>query len=129
MATARQDAADSIFPLEGAIIRRYTAAGTIELGEIVSMASTGTISPADSTNMTLAVPLGIALQAAAAGDRLDVVVYGPCSCIKGGTAGGVVYVTNTAGEPGDAAGTKAEIIGVAESATVLFVRPQLSALS
>lgn len=124
MAASRNTTAELIKPLEGAIIRRYTAGATIAAGEIVSMMADGYVDPADTSAMTGAIVMGIALQAAASGGRVDVVVYGPVVCLSGAAPAQFVYATDTAGEPGDAVGTKDVLIGIAESATVLFVRPQ-----
>ena len=126
MTITRQADATLVKPLEGAIVRRFTAGSTIEAGEAVAMASDGAIDPADSSNVTLAMALGIALGPSdyAAGDRVDVVTFGPVVCMTGATIGDVAYVTDTAGEIEHAAGTVDAIIGMPESATVLFVSPQ-----
>jgi hypothetical protein len=130
MAAARETDAVLIKPLEGAIVRRFTAGSAIEAGEAVAMASDGAVDPCDASSVTLNnSTLGIALTAAAAGDRVDVVVFGPVLCMSGATIGALIYTTNTAGELGEAAGTKACILGVSESATVLFVNVQPVALS
>ena len=57
------------------------------------------------------------------------VVHGPVSSITGGTPGLLVYGSDTAGEVSETAGTKDTIIGYNESATVLFVQPQIVDLS
>ena len=126
MPLARQTDATLVKPLEGAIVRRFTAGSAIEAGEAVSMAADGAIDPTDTTTITLAMPLGIALGPGdyATGDRVDVVVRGPVVCLTDATIGDVVYATNTAGEPSHTAGTKTSILGMPESATVLFVKPQ-----
>jgi hypothetical protein len=126
MALARETNSELVKPLEGAIIRRFTAGSTIEAGEAVAMASDGAIDPADASAITLAMALGVALgpNDYVAGDRVDVCVFGPVQCLTGATIGDVVYVTDTAGEPSHTAGTKTAILGMPESATVLFVSPQ-----
>lgn len=126
MALARDTTEENVKPLEGAIIRRYTAGGTIEAGEIVSMASDGYIYPADTTNMTLASVLGIALADSLVSERVDVVVNGPVLGFTGGTPGTLVYATDTAtaGEPSVTAGTKTILVGVMLAADTLFVRPE-----
>ncbi len=125
MTLARETDSTLVKPLEGAIVRRFTAGSTIEAGEIVAMASDGAIDPAAASAITLAMGLGIALGPTdyAAGDRVDVVVFGPVVCMTDATPGDVVYVTDTAGEPSHTAGTKGSIIGMPESTTVLFVNP------
>ena len=126
MALARETTAELVKPLEGAIIRRFTAGATIEAGEIVSMAADGYLDPADTTDFTLACVVGIALQDVAITQRVDVVVHGPVLCCSGGTPGTLVYATDTAtaGEPSVTAGAKVVLVGVMETATILFVRPE-----
>ncbi len=127
MAIARETVAANIKPLEGAIIRRFTLGATTEAGEYVAMQSDGKVDPGVATGVVYA--LGIALQGGADGDRVDVVVGGPVQCLTGATVGGIVYAGDTAGEPVQTAGTKTTILGVAESATVLFVRPSTITLA
>jgi len=126
MALARETDAALVKPLEGASIRKFTAGSTIEAGESVALASDGAIDPADASAITLAMALGVALgpNDYVTGDRVDVVTHGPVVCLTGATIGDVVYVSDTAGEPSHTAGTKISILGMPESATVLFVSPQ-----
>ena len=126
MALARELDATKVKPLEGAIVRRFTAGSTIEAGMSVALASDEAIDPADATTIALGMADGVALgpNDYVAGDRVDVVTFGPLVCMTGATPGDVVYVTDTAGEPSHTAGTKSSILGKPESATVLFVRPQ-----
>lgn len=123
MAIARDTTAANIKPLEGALVRRFTAGATIAAGEIVSMQSDGYVDPADTTSAAQRV-VGIALAAASSGDRVDVVVFGPVVAITGGTPGSVLHATDTAGEPGESAGSNGGITGFVEAATVAFVRPE-----
>jgi hypothetical protein len=123
MATARDTTAEHIKPLEGAITRRFTAGAVIAAGELVSMSSDGYIDPSDSTSAKNPV-LGVAIQAAsAAGQRVDVVTFGPVVCLTGATPGGLQYNSTTAGEPLETTAGNQTVAGIAESATVLFVRP------
>lgn len=122
MAIARDTTAANIKPLEGAIVRRYTAGATTAAGEIVSMQSDGYVDPSNSTSAAQQV-VGIALTAAAAGDIVDVVVFGPVQCITGGTPGASCYDSTTAGEPAESSAGNQVEIGFVESATVVFVRP------
>ena len=126
MALARELDATKVKPLEGAIVRRFAAGSAIEAGMYVAMASDGAIDPADASAITLAMTMGVALgpNDYVAGDRVDVVTFGPLVCMTGATPGDVVYVTDTAGVPSHTAGTKSIILGMPESATVLFVSPQ-----
>ena len=123
MATARDTVAEHIKPLEGAMTRRFTAGAAIAAGELVSMSSDGYIDPSDSTAAKNPV-LGVAIQAAtAAGQRIDVVTFGPVVCLTGATPGGLQYNSTTAGEPLETTAGNQTVAGVAESATILFVRP------
>lgn len=123
MSFGRNATAANIKPLEGAIVRRYTAGATIAAGEVVSLMADGYVDPADTTAMTGAIVLGIALAAAASGGAVDVVVFGPVVCLTDGTPANLVYASDTAGEPAESVGTKDVLVGITESATVLFVRP------
>ena len=130
MAASRDTAAANVKALEGAIIQRFTAGAAIEAGEIVSMSSDTYVDPAIGTGVVLSA-VGIALPnnggdpASAEGDVVDVVTHGPVVCLSGATVGALIYVSDTAGEPSETAGTKDTVIGFAQSATVLFVRPQI----
>ena len=126
MAITRETDAKLVKPLEGAIVRRYTAGSTIEAGEAVAMASDGYVDPAAASSVTLAYVLGVALQDVLVGQRVDVVVHGPVLMGSGATVGAPIYLSDTAGEPAETTGTVTSLIGVAESATVVFVRPQIS---
>ena len=126
MAIARDTTADNIKPLNGAIIRRFTAGAAVAAGEIVSMQSDGYVDPANTTSAAQKV-MGVALQAAAAaGHGIDVVVFGPVVCVTGATPGATIHASDTAGEPAESAGTNGGITGIAESATVVFVRPEVA---
>ncbi len=126
MAIARDTTADNVKPLNGAIVRRYTAGAAVAAGEIVSMQSDGYVDPANTTSAAQKV-VGVALQAAsAAGQVIDVVVFGPVVCVTGATPGATIHASDTAGEPAESAGTNGGITGIAESATVVFVRPEVA---
>lgn len=122
MAIARDTTAEHVKPLEGAITRRFTAGATIAAGELVSMSSDGYVDPSDSTSAKNTV-LGVALQGVASSHRVDVVTFGPVVCLTGATPGALVYNSTTAGEPLESVAGNQTVAGVAESATVLFVRP------
>lgn len=125
MAIARDTTAANIKPLAGAIVRRGTAGVAIAAGEIVELQSDGYWDPAIATGVVIR-KVGIALQAAAAaGVVVDIVVHGPVKCLTGASPGAIVYVSDTAGEPSESAGTKDTIIGFSESTTVLYVQPQI----
>lgn len=124
MAFGRNTTAELIKPLEGATIRRFTAGAAIAAGEIVALMADGYVDPANTTDFTAACVVGIAIQAAAAGGRVDVVTGGPVVCLLDATPASLIYASDTAGEPSESVGTKDVLVGIAESATVLFVRPE-----
>jgi hypothetical protein len=136
MAAARDTTVANIKPASmDTLVFRFTAGAAIEPGELVCMQADGYIDPAIGTSVAAAQILGVALTprnqgtAYAAGDVVDVAILGPVTCMTGATVGAIIYVSDTAGELSETAGTKAAIAGIAQSATVLFVRPQTSALS
>ena len=123
MAFANTTVVADIKPLEGAIVRRYTAGSAITPGDAVCMSSDGYIDPADSTGAK-SIVLGVAVQAAsAAGERIDVVTHGRIKCLTGATPGAVVYNSTTAGEPLETTAGNQTVAGVAVTAAILFVRP------
>jgi hypothetical protein len=63
------------------------------------------------------------------GERVDVVTHGPVAGFSSLTPGGLVFVSDTAGGLDTATGTKGLVVGVAESASVVFVRPQIVSFS
>jgi hypothetical protein len=124
MAIAYDTDARNIKPLQGAIVRRYTAAATIEAGQLLYVNSSGNVDLAAGGAVATTKPfIGVALQDAVAADVIDVVVFGPVQCVTGGTPGSTAYIGDTAGSPVETAGTKQFVIGLVESATVLFIRP------
>lgn len=123
MATARNGTAELIKPLEGSIVVRFTAGAAIAAGELVSMSSDGYVDPSDCTSAKNYV-LGVAINAtSAAGQGVDVVVFGPVVCLTGATAGGLQYNSTTAGEPLETVTGNQTVAGIALSATVLHVNP------
>lgn len=128
MTMARDETAEHIKPLQGSIVRRYKCHAAVAAGELVMKnGDNDEVTPAIGTAVILA-PAGVAINAgAAAGDYIDVVIFGPVVCVTGATAGTLCYATDTAGEPGVAADThtKDTVFGYFENATTLFVRPQI----
>lgn len=124
MAIARDTTAEHIKPLNGAIVRRHTAGAAVAAGEIVALQSDGYVDPADCTSAADEA-IGVAIQAAAAaGEKIDVVVLGPVVCLTGATPGATVFTSTTAGEPTETDSGNVTAVGYAESATVLFVLPE-----
>ena len=112
-----------IKPLAGAIIRRITLGSTVTKGSAVSLASDGQW---DDTNTAAAeLTVAIAVQGGVVNDVVDAVFYGPVQCISGATPGTLAYGADTVGTLDTAGGTKDLVVGYIESATVLFVRPQI----
>ncbi len=112
-----------IKPLPGAIIRKGTLGATVTKGDPVTLQSDGFWDMCDTSAAQLTV--GVAVQGGVVTNVVDVVVYGPVQCLSGASPGALVYGSDTAGAYDDAVGTKDLVIGYAESATVLFVQPQI----
>lgn len=128
--------AANVRPLNGSIVRRYTAGGSGTVGDLVYLASDGDVEITDADALASSQVLGVVVAVNAnpggttfiAGDRLDVVTYGPIAWGTGMTPGGKVYNSVTAGA-GDqtASSTSGDypcIAGFAEAAAILFVMPQ-----
>ena len=129
MAATVETVAEHVKPLEGSVVRRYTAGSTLVAGQPVTLAADGFIDPSDGSDATLSFCKGIVLTDAVVTDRVDVVVFGPVQCMTAATVGALIYVSDTGGALAESAGTKSTIIGQADSATVLFVNPQPITLS
>ena len=124
MAIARDTTAANIKPLNGAIIRKVTLGATVSAGELITQQTDDTYwDPTDTSAAQLTV--AVALQSGVSGDVIPAVTHGPVKCLTGATAGSLVYGSDTAGEPSESAGTKSTIVGRSESATVLYVQPQI----
>lgn len=124
MAIARDTTAANIKPLEGAIVQRVQLGATTAAGELITQQTDdGKWDPSNAAAVQLTV--AVAVQAGGDTDYVDAVVRGPVKCITGATIGGLVYTTNTAGEPDQTGGTKKTVVGYAKTATVLFVQPQI----
>jgi hypothetical protein len=127
MAIARQTDAAKVKPGRTAIITQGVVGATIAAGEAVAVQSDGYWDPAIATGVVKNV--GVAVQGGAVGDTIDIVILGPVECVTGATPGEIVYVSDTAGEPAETAGTKSAVIGYAVTATKLIVMPQTVAFS
>ena len=113
-----------IKPLRGAIIRKITLGATVTKGSPVTLQSDGKWDDTDTTTNPV-LTVAIAVQGGVDGDVVDGVIYGPVQCVSGATPGTLAYGSNTAGALDTAVGTKDFVVGYIESATVLFVRPQI----
>ena len=116
-------AGTDIKPLPGAVIRRGTLGTTVTKGDPVTLQDDGFWDPTDTDAVQFTV--GIAVQGGSVGGVVDIVTLGPIQCISAATPGALAYGSDTAGALDDAAGTKGLVIGFVESATVLFVLPQI----
>ena len=134
MAQIAPTAAD-VRPLEGAIMRKASAGEALTVGDAVYVSGASgnipAVSKAVGTAVATANIMGVVVAGApekngstsiASGDVVDVVVFGPVAGFSG-TAGGFVWVSDTAGQIADAVGTKSTIAGFMETAATLFVRP------
>ncbi len=127
MAIARDAVAKNIKPLEGAQIQRVTLGATVAAGEIITEQSDGKWDPTNTTAVQFTAV--VALQGGGDGDAVDAVALGRVKCLTGATPGALVYASDTAGEPSHSAGTKSLVVGYAETAEILFVRPQIVSFS
>jgi hypothetical protein len=126
MAITRETTAANVRPLQGAIVRRFTASAAITAGSAVYMSGNNTVAHAAGGAVGTNKVIGIAINAAAAsGDPVDVVVLGPVNCGTSGTAGAAAQLNDTAGAYDETGGTKKCVIGLVLNATTIFVRPQI----
>ena len=110
-----------------AFVRKATLGATTEAGEAVALQSDGKWDPAIGTGVVLTIAM--AVQSGVDTDVIDIVTYGPVECLTGATPGTLIYISDTAGELSATTGTKGTVIGYAETATILFVRPQIVSFS
>jgi|TARA_Y100000310_G_scaffold220455_1_gene221985 hypothetical protein len=133
MADITVTAAD-VRPLQGAITRRFTAGGTVAIGDLVYVASDGDVEKADADAAASSIIAGVAVgtpdggSSASAGEEVDVVVFGPVTGFSSMTAGPYAFASTTAGKaetgaPAAASGDYVGILGIIISATVILVNP------
>jgi hypothetical protein len=128
--------AGDVRPLAGAVVRRFDAGGTITIGAPVYIAADGDVEVADGSAVATTLGcLGLAVAtpdggtSVSANERVDVVTHGPVAGFSSLTPGSLVFVSDTGGGLDTATGTKGLVVGVAESASVVFVRPQIVSFS
>ena len=109
------------------IIRKGTLGATTEAGEVVALQADGKWDPADASAVNLFC--GVCIQGGGDTDPTEIVLYGPVKVLVDGTPGTAIYISDTAGEYSETAGTKSYIIGYAETAEILWVNPQPVALA
>jgi hypothetical protein len=124
--------AASVRPLEGCIIRRFTAGEVMTPGQPVYLSGNNTVSLCDASAVATNGCIGLVVSnqngavSFASGDPVDVVLFGPVNGFATNLAAGtVVYTDDDAGVLADAAGTKDTVVGIGLSTTVLLVRPQI----
>lgn len=127
--------AASVRPLKGAITRRGVAGGALVPGEAVYLDGANGWKKADADDVAQAQARGVVISdgvgsvAFVTGQTVDIVVYGPVTGYAAMTPGAVEHVSTTAGAIVEAkpatAGDFPFVIGWAESATTLFVAPQI----
>lgn len=123
MAAITKASAANVKPLEGAIVRRVQLGATVTAPSPITLQSDGKW---DGTNTGAAqLTVAVAVQSGVDTDYVDAVFFGPVVALSGATIGSLVYGSDTAGAFDTAVGTKDLKIGFAESATVLFVQPQI----
>ena len=127
MAATRITTAEQIKPLRGAIVVPVQLGATTEAGEIIALQSDGKWDPAIGTGVVFTI--AVAVQGGGDGDTVDAVFFGPVLCLAGATKGGLIYISDTAGEPGETAGTKSTVVGFALDAATLFVHKQIVSFS
>ena len=132
--------AAKVRPLNGAVVRRYRLGAAANVGDGVYIASDGDVEPVDADAQASAQGRGVVVAigargktAGAAGDVADVVVHGPVELGNetAMTPGASVYGSPTAGKLDQTAsatsGDYNAILGYAETSTILFVDPQVTA--
>lgn len=129
--------AKNVRPLNGAIVRRWTAGASGTVGQVVYLNGSTGATAAIATSVAAAQAKGLVVgvngqpgqTSFAAGDALDVVTYGPVAAGSGMTPGALLYTSAvTAGavdETAPVAPTHVPYaVGYVEAATVMFVAPQ-----
>lgn len=119
-------------PLPGSHVEGFNAGGSGALLDTVYVASDGDVEQADGSVAGTADAIGVVVgivdgkTSFVAGDRVQVLVWGPIAGFSGMTPGDVLYQSDTAGKVADAAGTVSHKIGRARTATILFVQPPIT---
>jgi hypothetical protein len=121
-------------PLTGAVIRRAQAGEALAFGDVVYISSAtgdipivskcvpGTLATGHAYGIVVSGNLGNT--SVASGEACDVVVLGPVTGYSGMTPGATIWASSdSSGRLSTAVGAKSCILGVAESATTVLVRP------
>ena len=125
--------AASMRPLGGAVIRRFNAGGSGNVGDTVYIAADGDVEQADASSAGTTYAVGVVVAVAGkdvtafvAGNALDVVIWGPVTGFAAMTPNDVLYQSNTAARMGEAAGDSSHKIGRALTASTVFINPPLT---
>jgi len=123
-----------IRPLNGAITRRGVAGATLTPGQVVYLDGANGWKLADADALASSQGKGIVVggghggSSYAAGEAVDICVFGPVEGFTSMTPGGLAYASTTAGDMDQTkpatAGDYPCVIGWAESASIFFVDPQ-----
>lgn len=124
--------AGNIRPLDGATVRGFDLGGVATPGQAVYVASDGDVEKADANGAAalqkargLVVAIEGGKSSGIADDRVTVCVYGPVAGFTGLTPGANVYLSDTLGALSDTPGTNVIPMGYCESATVVFIQPEM----
>jgi hypothetical protein len=122
--------AADVRPLNGCIIRRFTAGGAITMGMPVALSAADTVVPADATDCTLSFAIGVAVATpdggttVVSGEAVDVVLEGPVAGYSTNMAHNIMlFVDDDAGVICTTAGAKDTVIGIGLSTSVMYVHP------
>lgn len=98
---------------DDAVIRSFIAAVAITAGQAVYITTAGKIGVADANDSGKEQCRGIALEGGGAGQAISVLLRGDCAGFDLTTVAydGLVYLSDTAGELYDTAGTKTVVVG------------------
>lgn len=133
MADVTVTAAD-VRPLPGSVVRRFNAGGSLNAGEAVYIAADGDVEQADANASASSRIIGIVVggpdgkTSFSAGDRVDVVVFGPVAGFSGLAEEDLLFASTTAGAladaaPGGASGDYIWVAGYPQSPTIAFINP------
>jgi hypothetical protein len=124
--------AANVRPLDGSRTRGYDLGAAAAPGDAYYIASDDDIEKADANGAAalqkargLIVALEGGKSSGVAGDRATGCVFGPVAGFTGLTPGAIVYLSDTVGKLSDTPGTNVIVMGYCESATVVFVQPEM----
>lgn len=133
MADVTVTAAD-VRPLPGAVVRRFGAGGALNAGDAVYVAADGDVEAADADAAASARIIGLVVAgpdgktAYVAGDRVDVVVFGPVAGFSSLAEENLLFASINAGAladtaPAGASGDYVWVAGWPVSPVIAFINP------